>query len=155
MTVDHIARPTLQTGHIGLNVSDLERSRQFYQEVFGFEVIHESQADGRRFAFLGDGERLVLTLWQQSAGRFAADQPGLHHLSFQVSGLADVRAFEERLRAHGARFLYDGIVPHGEGLDSGGMYFEDPDGIRLEIFSPSGASGYAAPVADGPSCGLF
>src|SRR6185295_17356371 len=97
-----------------------------------------SQADGRRFVLLGDGERLVLTLWQQSAGRFAANQPGLHHLSFQAGSLAEVRAFEERLRALGARFLYDGIVRHMEGVDSGGVYFEDPDGIRLEIFSPNG-----------------
>ena len=28
----------LQTGHVGLNVSDLDRSKGFYQQVFGFEV---------------------------------------------------------------------------------------------------------------------
>jgi lactoylglutathione lyase len=155
MAIDHTSRVALQAGHIGLNVSDLERSKQFYQAVFGFQAMLESQVDGRRFAFLGDGEQPVLTLWQQSAGRFAADQPGLHHLAFQVGDIAEVRAFEERLRALGVRVLYDGIVPHAEGLDSGGVYFEDPDGIRLEIFSPSGAGSYAAPLSDGPSCGLF
>ena len=40
------------TGHIGLNVSDLARSRQFYQEVFGFQVVTESSNEGKRFAFL-------------------------------------------------------------------------------------------------------
>jgi hypothetical protein len=63
--------------------------------------------------------------------------------------------FEARLQALDVHFLYDGIVPHREGADSGGIFFEDPDGIRLEIYSPSGAGGQAAPVAEAPTCGFF
>jgi len=147
--------PTVQTGHIGLNVSDLARSKQFYQQVFGFEVLGESQEAGRQFVFLGRDGTPVLTLWQQSEGRFATHQPGLHHLAFQVGTIEEVRAFEVRLHALGTSFLYDGVVPHAEGADSGGVYFEDPDGIRLEIYSPTGASGFAAPTVDAPSCGFF
>jgi len=147
--------PTVQTGHIGLNVSDLQRSQQFYQQVFGFEVLGESREVGRQFVFLGQDGRSVLTLWQQSEGRFATHQVGLHHLAFQVSTIDAVRGFEERLHALGTPFLYDGIVPHAEGADSGGVYFEDPDGIRLEIYSPTGARGLAAPTVDAPSCGFF
>ena len=146
---------TVQTGHIGLNVSDLQRSQQFYQQVFGFEVLGESREVGRQFVFLGQDGRSVLTLWQQSEGRFATHQVGLHHLAFQVSTIDAVRGFEERLHALGTPFLYDGIVPHAEGADSGGVYFEDPDGIRLEIYSPTGARGLAAPTVDAPSCGFF
>jgi lactoylglutathione lyase len=147
--------PALQTGHIGLNVSDLRRSTQFYQQVFGFDVLTESYDSGRQFALLAQDGKLVLTLWQQSEGRFAKDQPGLHHLSFQVGGIEEVRIFEARLRALGTQFIYEGIVPHSEDAHSGGVFFEDPDGIRLEIYSPTGAEGLAAPVADGPSCGFF
>jgi len=145
----------LQTGHVGVNVTDTERSGRFYREVFGLDRLGESQEDGRRFVFLGHAEKLVLTLWQQSAGRFDAARPGLHHLSFQVESIEDVREVERRLRARGARFLYDGIVPHGEGADSGGVYFEDPDGIRLEVYAPAGARGRPAPAAGAPSCGFF
>jgi lactoylglutathione lyase len=147
--------PTLQTGHIGLNVSNLARSRQFYQQVFGFEVLAESQEMGRQFVFLGQAGTPILTLWQQSEGRFATHQVGLHHLAFQVGTIDEVRAFEERLHALGASFLYDGVVPHAEGLPSGGVFFEDPDGIRLEIYSPTGAHGLTAPNVDAPSCGFF
>lgn len=144
-----------QTGHIGLNVSDLARAKRFYQEAFGFQVTHESQETGRAFAFLGDGERLVLTLWQQSEGAFQKHAPGLHHLSFQVDSIEEVREAEQRLRSLGVRFLYDGVVPHSEGAHSGGIFFEDPDGIRLEIYSPTGAEDQTAPTADAPSCGFF
>src|SRR4051794_32391027 len=116
---------TLQTGHIGLNVSNLERSQQFYHEIFGFQVVRTSEEENRRFAFLGDGEKLMLTLWEQSAGQFDKQQPGLHHLSFQVAGIEQVHEAERRLKDLKAHFIYEGIVPHAEGASSGGVFFED------------------------------
>ena len=148
-------QPQIQTGHIGLNVSDLARASRFYQDVFGFQVTSGSEELGRAFAFLSEGSTLVLTLWQQSQGLFAADSPGLHHLSFLVPTMDDVRAAEGRARAAGAHFFYEGIVPHSEGGRSGGIFFADPDGIRLEVFAPTGAEGSDAPTAGAPTCGFF
>jgi lactoylglutathione lyase len=145
----------LQTGHVGLNVSDLDRSKGFYQQVFGFDVMGESREEGRRFVFLSEGSTLVLTLWQQSEGRFEKQRPGLHHLSFQVATIDDVKKAEERLRALNVPFIYDGIVPHAEGLQSAGVFFEDPDGIRLEIYAPNGAADRTVPSPGAPSCGFF
>lgn len=45
-------------------------------------------------------------------------------------------------------------MPHREGAQSGGIFFEDPDGTRLEIYAKDGASG-AAPVTGAPTCGFF
>jgi catechol 2,3-dioxygenase-like lactoylglutathione lyase family enzyme len=149
------APTALQTGHIGLNVTDLDRSLAFYRRVFGFEVQGESRADGRAFAFLGREGRLMLTLWQQSSGDFTAALPGLHHLSFQVDSIDEVRDAEATLRELSADFRYDGVVPHGEGAASGGIFFADPDGIRLEIYAPSGADTAAAPSGAAPTCGFF
>ena len=143
-----------QPGHIGLNVTNLNRSKAFYQQVFKFQIIKESQQAGREFALLGvDGQALV-TLWQQSNGTFTKTLPGLHHLAFMVESMHDVEHVEANLRGMGVRFLYDGIVPHSEGAASGGIFFEDPDGIRLEIFARQGAHEHKM-QSDGPSCGLF
>lgn len=147
-----LARP----GHIGLNVTDLARARRFYTELFGLELLGESTAPGRAFAFLGREGQVTLTLWQQSEGRSAADRPGLHHLAFQVDTVEDVQEAERRLRAMGATIHHDGIVPHAEGRDSGGLFFEDPDGIRLEIFAAEGVGALAhAPHGAAPTCGFF
>jgi catechol 2,3-dioxygenase-like lactoylglutathione lyase family enzyme len=143
------------TGHIGLNVRDLTRSTEFYRHVFGFELMGESSEPGRQFAFLGRDGTLVLTLWPQSDGRAATDRPGLHHLSFKVDSVAEVEAAERRAREAGARIHHGGIVPHAEGRDSGGLFFEDPDGIRLEVFTSSGLAGHAAPHGTAPTCGFF
>ena len=147
--------PKLQTGHVGLNVSDLGRASRFYQDVFGLTETKRSGDAGRAFAFLSEGSTLVLTLWQQSSGQFETAAPGLHHLSFEVPSMDDVRDAETRARSAGARFFHDGIVPHAEGTPSGGIFFADPDGIRLEIFALTGAEESLAPVADAPTCGFF
>jgi catechol 2,3-dioxygenase-like lactoylglutathione lyase family enzyme len=144
-----------QTGHIGLNVTDVDRSRVFYQRVFGLEVARSSDQDARRFVYLAKDGEVVLTLWQQAAGRFDAARPGLHHLSFQVDTIDQVRAAERTLRDLGTSFTYEGVVPHAEGADSGGLFFEDPDGLRLEIYAPTGAAGAPAPVSGAPTCGFF
>lgn len=142
-----------QAAHIGINVTDLTRSRDFYESVFHLTTVGGSDAAPRRYAFLGDGDRLVLTLWEQAEGRFAPKTPGLHHLSFEVETVDDVRALESRLKERRVPMIYDGIVPHAEGAGSGGVFFEDPDGTRLEVFTKSGVS--AAAPSDGPSCGFF
>ncbi|BCM90826.1 hypothetical protein IAD21_02688 [Abditibacteriota bacterium] len=145
----------MKTGHIGINVSDIERSKAFYAKAFGLDVMRESQEAGKQFAFLGEDGTLYVTLWQQSAGRFDTNTPGLHHLAFQVESMEQVKDAEVRVRELGAEFLYDGVVSHVEGAQSGGIFFRDPDGIRLEIYAPSGADEAEAPSGNAPSCGFF
>ncbi|WP_069886968.1 VOC family protein [Streptomyces luteocolor] len=144
-----------RTGHIGLNVTDLERSLAFYRDVIGYGVIGEGKEEGRRFAFLGEGGRPVLTLWQQADAGYAAGRAGLHHLALEVDTIEQVREYENALREYGVEFAYDGVVPHGEGAASGGIFFHDPDGTRLEIFAVSGAEEAEAPVESAPTCGFF
>src|SRR5215213_4303851 len=124
----------MNTGHVGINVTDLDRSQAFYQSVLGLQPIGGSRAEGRRFAFLGDGSGIVITLWEQARGPFDAGSAGLHHLSFRVDSLAAVREAEAAVRGLGARVYHEGVVAHREGAESGGIFFEDPDGTRLEIF---------------------
>jgi lactoylglutathione lyase len=135
-------------GHIGLAVRELRRSISFYCDAFALTIMGEGEAHGTRFAFLGDGDRVSLTLWQGDGAS------GLHHLAFEAASAADVRAAEARLARLGAALAYDGIVLHADGATSGGVYFTDPDGLRLEIYAASGIEG-RAPVEGAPSCGFF
>ncbi|MFI6953364.1 VOC family protein [Nocardia sp. NPDC050408] len=147
--------PELATGHIGLNVSDLNRSVDFYRRAFGLEQLAASADDDKRWAFLGANGKLVLTLWQQSNGTFSAETPGLHHLSFQVDTIEQVRSIEALLRELSVSFAHNGVVAHGEGVASGGIFFTDPDGIRLEVYAPTGAESAPAPSGAAPTCGFF
>lgn len=144
----------LVTGHVGLNVRDLDEAVRFFTALFGWTVIGRSDQDARRFAFLGQGETLILTLWQQAEDDFAPTRAGLHHLSFQVPTLADVQDIQARLRELGGAPLHDGVVPHSEGASSGGLFFLGPDGIRLEVFTAKDVEG-EAPSGSAPTCGFF
>ncbi|MEV5320479.1 VOC family protein [Streptomyces sp. NPDC052687] len=146
---------TLRTGHVGLNVTDIGRSLAFYRDLLGFRLLAEGKEEGRRFALLGDGEGLALALWEQAEQPFAADRSGLHHLALEAGSMERVREYEEALRAYGVEFAYDGVVAHREGAASGGIFFHDPDGIRLEICAPNGAEGAPAPHDSTPTCGFF
>ncbi|MFI6334555.1 VOC family protein [Streptomyces sp. NPDC050535] len=146
---------TPRTGHIGLNVTDLDRSLGFYRDVLGFGVIGEGKEKDRRYAFLGEGGRPVLTLWQQARESYDTSRAGLHHLALEVDSLDQVRTYETALRAYGVEFAYDGVVAHREGAASGGIFFHDPDGTRLEIYAPSGAEETPAPSGSAPTCGFF
>lgn len=144
----------ITSGHVGLNVTDLVKSKAFYGDALGLEVMTEADANGRRFAFLTDGQRLVLSLWEQSEGRFDSARPGLHHLAFEVESVEKVREAEARIRKLGAPMLFDGIVAHSEGAMSGGIFFEDPDGTRLEVYSFDAGKGHCAPCGSAPTCGF-
>ncbi|MFG3506147.1 VOC family protein [Streptomyces sp. NPDC047821] len=149
------ATSTLTTGHIGLNVTDIERSLAFYGGVLGCDVLVEGKDDGRRYALLGRDGRLTLALWQQADGAYAPALAGLHHLAFEAATMDQVREIEAGLKAHGVSFAYDGVVAHREGAASGGIFFHDPDGTRLEIYAPTGAEDAGAPHATAPTCGFF
>ncbi|MFD8812730.1 VOC family protein [Streptomyces sp. NPDC059627] len=147
----------LRTGHVGLNVTDLDHSLAFYQDILGFVVLAQGTEDERRYAFLGDGDgdAPVLTLWQQAEQPYAGAAAGLHHLAFTAGSVERVREYESALRAHGVTFAHEGVVAHREGADSGGLFFHDPDGTRLEISVGHGVKGAPAPHESEPTCGFF
>ncbi|ALI27308.1 hypothetical protein XA26_34820 [Mycolicibacterium fortuitum] len=147
--------PQLATGHVGINVTDLDRSVTFYRDALGFEPLAVNREGEHRYAFLGTGGTLRLTLWQQSDGRFSTETPGLHHLSFEAASIEEVRTVEAALKALGTEFAHDGVVAHGEGTASGGIFFTDPDGTRLEVYAPTGAQTAPAPTGAAPTCGFF
>jgi lactoylglutathione lyase len=72
------------------------------------------------------------------------------HIALNVSDVGRAT----RVREHGGGMHHDGVVAHREGSESGGIFFTDPDGIRLEIYAPSGSGGHA-PHGEAPTCGFF
>jgi lactoylglutathione lyase len=143
-------------GHVGVNVTDLDRSITFYRRVFGLDLPQAPDpADPHRYARLTRNGDLVLTLWPQSEGSFRSDTPGLHHLAFEVATPAEVEQARAVLEELGARFAYDGVVPHRDGAESGGLFFFDPDGTRLEISTDHALTTAPAPSGTAPTCGFF
>ena len=131
--------------HLRLTVTDVQRSREFYTGLLGFQVAVESPppgdpAEAETFKVLFGGVVMIrgnqlmgLRPMAPEADRFDPDRVGLDHLSFGVPGRGDLEQAVRLLDEHG--------VPHGEitrlasfGIDV--LPFEDPDGIQLELTAP-------------------
>jgi catechol 2,3-dioxygenase-like lactoylglutathione lyase family enzyme len=145
----------MKVGHIGINVNNIEVSKKFYIELFDFEVIFEETKDDRKYMFLGHNGEIVITLWEQSNKEFSTDTAGLHHLAFQVDSIEDLIVFEKKLELLNVKKIYDKIVSHAEGADSGGIFFYDPDSIRLEVCVASDIHKCNPGTKEDSSCGFF
>ena len=138
--------PTGEIHHLRLTVTDLERSREFYTQLLGFEVAVESPpADdpsaAEAFKVLFGGVvmargNLIMGLrpMAPSGDRFDPDRVGLDHLSFSVASRGDldqaIQLFDERGVTHGQITRLPGFA-----IDV--LPFEDPDGVQLELTAPA------------------
>ena len=129
--------------HTGQVVTDLERSKRFYQEVFGFKFWYEITPPDELTAKLNclppplgvtasyltlDG--FVLELMHYSAAGAGAlfhprtmNEPGLTHLSISVD---DVRATAQKAVEHGGRVIEESDIGVA-------IFIRDPDGQLLEL----------------------
>jgi catechol 2,3-dioxygenase-like lactoylglutathione lyase family enzyme len=147
---------TLETtfSHLGICVSDLERSLRFYCDGLGFEKA-ESHPIGTEFAALMDLPDVAVTSQFIRRGTTAVEllaftvpepvgtserrpvhQLGLTHLSFRVRDVASVAA---RLVELGGAIVDSSRTT----IDLGGtalefVYCTDPDGVRVELMDLGG-----------------
>lgn len=134
--------------HIGICVSDWERSLAFYTEALGFRHERDLEVKGepndtllglrdvelRALYLLRDGVCIEL-LHYASPGHVGNGAPrpmnalGLTHVSLQVE---DLDAEVARLAAHGARVLADTRIENPD-LGARAIFVTDPDGTRIEL----------------------
>jgi hypothetical protein len=77
----------------------------------------------------------VLTLWEQSGRPFKKRRAGLHHLAFEADSVEEVNRTKGLLENLGARWS-EGAKLYEERLRSAAIHFNDPDGIRIELYCP-------------------
>lgn len=155
----------LAPSHIGLCISDLERSVRFYEglgfqrrakyTVSGQEIdqVLELPGTNMRGQFL-QLDHLVIELLEilgpgieGAFGHQAFNRPGLTHLSFEVD---DIQAASHRIRALGGddrMHTLTTFAEFGDGTNNGskGMMCADPDGNRIELLKTSGPTGALSP----------
>lgn len=129
-TVTHV----LETA---LYVSDLQRSQDFYQSLFGFDALLR---DDRMCALAVPGQQ-VLLLFHEGASIHPSYTPfgkipphdthGTQHVCFAISE-ESWRQWEERLVAADLAIESRLVWPQG----AVSIYFRDPDGHSIELSTP-------------------
>ena len=78
-------------GHVVLKVRDAGKSRDFYVKTLGLKVAHEDLTRGAVFLSFGT-EHHDLAVFQMASGETpTAEQPGLHHMAWQLGSFEELR----------------------------------------------------------------
>ncbi len=132
--------------HVGVCVTDLERSRRFYEDALGCRFDRQlSPPDGPSSQLLGvptplnlvavylrhGGTTLELLHYDRPgnppARRRALNEPGLTHLSF---GVEDLPGAVQRVEAAGGSVVGDSDIGVA-------VFVRDPDGQLIELIGAS------------------
>lgn len=123
----------LQFAHIVLNVTNIERSRDFYTKVLrDFKVVDQSTSH----VGFSNGQFSVWLAEEDMKGKryegMATDKVvGMHHFAWKVNTLEALQEWEAYLKTQGIELQQGGITD--DDFSGQGIFFRDPDNIRLEI----------------------
>jgi len=123
--------------HLEFYVADLEHSAAFWGDLlarFGY-VPYQEWDEG--ISFRTAGLSIVLVAVPPGGEDLDRRSAGLNHIAFGLDSRADVDALRDDLRASGVRLLYDDRYPHAGGDDHYAVFFEDPDGLKVEVVACS------------------
>lgn len=118
--------------HVVIKVRDLETSKRFYTETLGMQVMkHVPEIKAVFLSFNGrDHHEVALFEIGQQAEGPRMNQVGLLHFAFRMRNEDDLRTAYQELKEKGVPVVF--TVNHGV---SKSVYFKDPDGNELEVYS--------------------
>lgn len=123
----------LRTHHVAIICSDYGRSKRFYAEILGLEVIrevHRRERDSYKLDLrLLDGTQIELFSFPDPPRRPSYPEAcGLRHLAFEV------RDIEEAVRELEGKGVAVEPVRIDEHTGRRFAFFADPDGLPLELY---------------------
>ena len=121
--------------HLAIRVSDLERSKAFYDQVLGFLGFTLEWAFDRVIGWT-NGETMFWITEADALGRkhkHRTGDVGFHHYAFELGAREDVDALYAFLLDQGVTIVDApaDYPDYGEGYYA--VYFLDPDGLKLEV----------------------
>ena len=131
--------------HFAYRCRDAEETRHFYEDILGLPLAHVIKADHvpstgeycpyvHVFFEMQDGSYIAFfDLGDNTAAEPSPNTPAwVNHIALRMSSVNEVIAAKKRLEAAGVEVV--GVTDHGF-IQS--IYFFDPNGIRLELTTPT------------------
>jgi len=116
---------TLGLTHLALTVSDVERSFQFYHDVFGMIAVYR---DTNFIQAQTPGARDVLVFEQGTTE--AGKSGGIKHFGFRLTDPRDIDRAAKHIEQAGGKIKDRGEFVPGEPY----IFFSDPDGYEVEVW---------------------
>jgi lactoylglutathione lyase len=113
--------------HLALKVDDLDKTTEFYEQVFGFWEAETRKTRDHLSRHLTDGD-IDFTLirydegTQSAESRASGEGPCIHHFAIEVDDLAE---YTEKIKRYGCEIISDpGVIP---------VKFRAPGGTTAEL----------------------
>ena len=121
--------------HVGVKVTDLDRSIRFYSDLFGFEMVDRRMLGNSKVeaAAMDVGGSIIFLLHESSfQARSPEEHGGVDHFCLTFTD-PEFREILDRTKAMGVR-LEGGVMPRtGATGRSDSQYILDPDGNQIEV----------------------
>jgi glyoxylase I family protein len=119
--------------HVAIICSDYERSKHFYVNVLGLEVIHEHYREERNSYKLdlkvNEYDQIELFSFEKPPKRLSYPEAcGLRHLAFEVENIEEAIAHLHKHEIEVEPIRIDPIT--GKRF----TFFADPDGLPIELY---------------------
>jgi len=123
--------PVTRLNHAVLYVRDVERTREFYEQVLGFKTLIWMPGQAAFFQAPGSTNDHDLGTFQIGSGAGPSEAGkrtvGLYHLAWEVDTLSELRRIAGVLQERGA------LVGASDHVTTKALYAQDPDGIEFEV----------------------
>jgi len=116
--------------HVNMKVKDLEKSVEFYKNLFGFEIKQEENPNkiDAPSKIIGN-DAIKLCMYEVPD---MSPEGGIAHFGFNITNFNEII---EKCKELGVQVLYGGIVDWDK---SKSVYIVDPSGYEIELGEISG-----------------
>ena len=131
---------SMKIGYVSLNITNLQRSLDFYEKILGFKVVSRISDERALLSVDDNSSHLVELLKVKANGNnnntfdllvTATRRAGLYHFAVLLPKRNHLADMLQNLRNNRDQVYFDGFADH---FVSESIYIRDPDFIGIEIY---------------------
>jgi predicted enzyme related to lactoylglutathione lyase len=112
--------------HLAIAVSDLNRTKKFYEQVFDMQIMYHED----RFIQLTTPGCNDIIVFEEKKDRQIGQTGGIAHFGFRLKRPTDIEDILNKVIQAGGTVIHKGEFVPGSPY----VFFKDPDGYEIEVW---------------------
>jgi predicted enzyme related to lactoylglutathione lyase len=121
------AAKTYGLTHLAIAVHNVARTKQFYHQVFGMEVMYDQEGFVQMTT---PGCHDILVFEEKKEDVWIGNSGGIAHFGFRLREAKDIEEIKQRIIAAGGKIMDEGEFVPGSPY----VFFKDPDDYEVEVW---------------------
>tara|TARA_Y100000385_G_C12722168_1_gene479141 strand:- start:170 stop:562 length:393 start_codon:yes stop_codon:yes gene_type:complete len=114
--------------HLNITVKNLDKSVDYYQRIFGFEVLEAEDYNGTPYKIIGTSQKGMLCMYEDKDLEVKNNNIG--HYGFNIEFTENIVEKLEEAKADVRYYNGQAIIQYP---NSKSIYVHDPDGNQIEL----------------------